>query len=335
MKNDTISALKAAYAAILIGVAVVCAGASAAQARDKVTFMTAWRAEVEHAGFYQALATGIYEKYGLDVDVQMGGPQIDASALLIAGKVDFIMASSLAAIHYAQENLPFLTVAAPFQKDPQVLVAHSGVGNDTMQALKGKPVYLGASSRSSFWPFLRARYGYTDEQIRPFTFDYRPFFADPTAIAHAFITAMPPAQGFEGKPPVVFLLADSGWDNYALSINTSRNLVETNPDLVQRFVSASIEGWASYLHGDPTPGNNAIKKDNPDYSDNDIALAMKGIKDYGLVDSGDAKTMGIGAMTDERWKRLIKTGMDVGAFPTDPDYSKAYTLQFVDKKVGM
>ena len=335
MKNDVISALKAACGAILIGAAVISAGASAAQARDKVTFMTAWRAEVEHAGFYQALATGIYEKYGLDVDVQMGGPQIDASALLIAGKVDFIMASSLAAIHYAQENLPFLTVAAPFQKDPQVLVAHSGVGNDSMQALKGKPIFLGASSRSSFWPFLRARYGYTDEQIRPFTFDYRPFFADPTAVAQAFITAMPPAAGFEGKPPMVFLLADSGWDNYALSINTSRKLVETNPDLVQRFVSASIEGWASYLHGDPTPANNAIKKDNPDYSDNDIALAMKGIRDYGLVDSGDAKTLGIGAMTDERWKRLIKTGMDVGAFPTGPDYSKAYTLQFVDKKVGM
>jgi NitT/TauT family transport system substrate-binding protein len=335
MKNDVISALKVVCGAILIGVAVVCAGASAVQARDKVTFMTAWRAEVEHAGFYQALATGIYEKYGLDVNLEMGGPQIDASALLIAGKVYFIMASSLAAIHYAQENLPFLTVAAPFQKDPQVLVAHSGVGNDTMQALKGKPIYLGASSRSSFWPFLRARYGYTDEQIRPFTFDYRPFFADPMAIAQAFITAMPPAQGFEGKPPVVFLLADSGWDNYALSINTSRKLVETNPDLVQRFVSASIEGWASYLHGDPTPANNAIKKDNPDYTNNDIVLAIKGIRDYGLVDSGDAKTMGIGAMTDERWMRLIKTGMDVGAFPTGPDYSKAYTLQFVNKKVGM
>ena len=335
MKSDVISALKAACSAILIGAAITCTGVPAARALDKVTFMTAWRAEVEHAGFYQALATGIYQKYGLDVDLQMGGPQIDASALLIAGKVDFIMASSLAAIHYAQEGLPFLTVAAPFQKDPQVLVAHSGVGNDTMESLKGKPVYLGASSRSSFWPFLRARYGYTDEQIRPFTFDYRPFFADPTAVAQAFITAMPPAEGFQGKPPVVFLLADSGWDNYALSINTSRKLVETNPDLVQRFVSASIEGWASYLHGDPTPGNNAIKKDNPNYTDNDVALAMKGINEYGLVDSGDAKTMGIGAMTDDRWKRLIKTGMDAGAFPTGPDYSKAYTLQFVDKKVGM
>jgi NitT/TauT family transport system substrate-binding protein len=322
------------WASRLLAAAAFALVTHAAAALDKVSFMTAWRAEAEHGGYYQALATGIYQKYGLDVDLQMGGPQIDASALLIAGKVDLIMASSFAAIHYVQEDLPFLAIAAPFQKDPQVLVAHPGVGNDTLESLKGKTTFIGASSRSSFWPFLRAKYGYTDEQLRPFTFNYAPFFADRNSVVQAYITSMPPAEGFHGEKPVIFLLADSGWDNYALSINTSRRLVETKPDLVQRFINASIEGWYSYMR-DPTAGNALIKKANPDMTDADLAFAMKGMRDYGIVDSGDSKTLGIGAMTDARWKRLIDTGMKVGAFPAGHDYAKAYSLQFVDKKVGM
>ncbi|MBV8168664.1 MAG: ABC transporter substrate-binding protein, partial [Alphaproteobacteria bacterium] len=244
----------------LAALALVAPAVAQAQPLDKVVFQTNWRAQAEHGGFYQALATGIYKKHGLDAEIRMGGPQQDPSALLLAGKVDFIMSNSFVGLNYAKENLPFLVIASMFQKDPQVLIAHPGVGNDTLAALKGKPIMIGAASRTSYWPFLRVKFGFTDEQIRPYTFNMAPFLADKNAIQQGFITSEVYSAQQAGVQPVVHLLADAGFDNYQTTINTSRKLVEQKPDLVQRFVNASIEGWVSYMNGDPSPANALIKK---------------------------------------------------------------------------
>jgi NitT/TauT family transport system substrate-binding protein len=308
----------------------------AAWAEDKVTFGTNWKAQAEHGGFYQAVATGLYRKAGLDVTIRMGGPQVNHPQLLAAGAIDFnIGSSSFGALNYVQGAIPMVAVAAIFQKDPQVLISHPGQGNDTLAAMKGKPILIGAGSRATFWNFLKAKYGYTDDQIRPYTFNMAPFLADKSAIQQGYLTSEPYKIEQAGVKPLVHVLADAGYSSYSCTIETSWKLVREKPDLVQRFVNASIEGWYSYLHGDPGPGNTLIKKDNPDMTDDVIAYGIAALKKYGVVDSGDAKTLGIGAMTDARWKEFLATMGGIGLYPRDLDLTRAYTLAFVNRKVGM
>lgn len=322
--------------AFTVAVGLLLANGSA-QALDEVTFGTNWKAQAEHGGFYQAVATGIYEKHGLDVTVRPGGPQVNHKQLLIAGKIDFNMGGNMfGAFNYAQNDIPMVAVAAIFQKEPQILMAHPGVGHDSLEALNGKPILVSNDARLSFWQWLKISYGFTDDQIRPYTFNPAPFLADDQAIQQGYVTSEPFAieqQG--GFEPVVFLLADHGYDSYSTTIETSRQLVEDNPDLVQRFVDASIEGWYSYLYGDPTPGNELIKQDNPEMTDEQIAYSIDKLNDYGILDSRDALELGIGAMTDERWQGFFKFAADAELYPADLDISKIYTLQFVNQKVGM
>jgi NitT/TauT family transport system substrate-binding protein len=306
-----------------------------AQTLDKFSYQTNWRAQAEHGGFYQAVATGIYRKYGIDAEIRMGGPQQDPNTLLLGGRVDAIMSNSFAGFNYAAENLPFVVVAAVMQKDPQVLISHPGMGNDTLPALKGKPILIGAGGRTSYWPWLKSKFGFTDEQARPYTFNMAPFLADKTLSQQGFLSSEPFAIEQAGVKPVVHLMANYGFDNYQTTINTSWKLVNEKPDLMQRFVSASIEGWVSYLTGDPAAANALIKRDNPDMDDAKIAYAIKAMKENGIVQSGDAATLGVGAMTDARWKSFYDAMVASGAVKGGLDLSRAYTLRFVNKRVGM
>ncbi len=228
-----------------------------------------------------------------------------------------------------------VAVAAMFQKDPSVLIAHPGQGNASFAALKGKPIMIGSDTRVGTWIFLKKKCGYTDDQIRPYTFSVAPFLADPKAIQQGYLSSEPFTIEGAGVKPVVLLIADAGYSSYSSLIETSQKLVRENPDLVQRFVNASIEGWVNYLYGDPAPANALIKRDNPEMTDALLAYAIAKIKEYGIVDSGDAKKFGIGAMTAARWRDFFDTMAGAGVYANDMDYKKAYTLQFIDKKVGL
>jgi NitT/TauT family transport system substrate-binding protein len=228
-----------------------------------------------------------------------------------------------------------IAVAALFQKDPSVLIAHPGEGNDNLAALKGKPIMISGDTRTGWWLFLKQKFGYADDQIRPYNFSTAPFLADKKAVQQGYLSSEPYTIEKEGVKPVVLLLADAGYASYGSIIQCSAQLAQEKPDLVQRFVNASIEGWYSYLNGDPSPGNALIKKDNPEMNDALIAYGISKIKEYGIVDSGDARTMGIGAMTDARWQEFFDTMSKAGLYPDGMGYKKAYALQFVDKKVGM
>jgi NitT/TauT family transport system substrate-binding protein len=309
----------------------------AAQALDQVTFGTNWKAQAEHGGFYQAVATGIYEKHGLDVTIRPGGPQVNHAQLLAAGQIDFNMGGNVfGAFNYVLNDIPMVTVAATFQKDPQILMAHPDQGFKTLADLKGHPILISQDARTTYWEWLKVQYGFTDDMVRPYTFNPAPFLADPSAIQQGYLTSEPFAVEREGGfVPQVFLLADAGYDTYSTTIETSWRLVDENPDLVQRFINASIEGWYSYLYGDPAPANALIKADNPDMTDEQIAYSIGRLKEYGIVDSREAEELGIGAMTDERWRNFFRFAADAGLYPKDLDLSRAYTLQFVNKKVGM
>jgi NitT/TauT family transport system substrate-binding protein len=309
--------------------------AAAAHAQDRVAFGLDWKAEAEYGGYYQALATGIYAKHGLDVTIREGGPQVNHMMLLMAGRLDFNLAGGRA-IEFAEQNLPFLAVAAIFQKDLAVLIAHPGQGNDSFAALRGKPIMIGADARVGWWRFLAAKFGYDDSQIRPYTFNLAPFLADQKAIQEGYASSEPfLIREKTGIEPVVLPLSEAGYDGYANIIATSAKLVRERPDIVQRFVDASIEGWYSYLHGDPAPANRLIMQANPEMRADLIDFGRKTMIARGIVDSGDAKTLGIGAMTDARWQAFYRSMTAVGVYKPGIDVKKAYTTRFVDRRVGM
>jgi NitT/TauT family transport system substrate-binding protein len=303
---------------------------------ETVSFGTDWKAEAEHGGYYQAIATGIYRQHGLEVTLRQGGPQVNHAQLLAAGRLDFNLApNSYGPLNFTAENIPMVAVAAIFQKDPSVLIAHPGQGNDSLPALKGKPIMIGSDTRITSWTFLKTKFGFSDDQIRPYTFSVAPFLADPNAVQQGYLSSEPFTIEAQGVRPVVLLLADAGYSSYGSLIQTSDKLVQEKPDVVQRFVDASVEGWYSYLYGNPTPANELIKRDNPEMTDALLAYGVAKIKEYGIVDSGDAKTKRIGAMTEERWRDFFDAMANAGVYPKGLDFHKAYTLQFVNKKVGM
>ncbi|UFN49533.1 ABC transporter substrate-binding protein [Roseomonas sp. OT10] len=318
---------RAALGALAIGV-MGSTRAARGQVLDKVTLQTAWRAQAEHGGYYQGVAEGIYRKAGIDMEVRMGGPQIDSNALLFAGRVDIATGSGMIGLRYVQEKLPFVVIATTFQKDTRVLLSHPGVGNDTLPALKGKPILVAASSRAGYWPWLVKRFGFEDEQIRPYTFNIGPFLQNKQLSMQGLATSEPMDARRQGIDPVVHLLADYGWADYSQTLNTSQKLLAEKPDLLQRVVKATAEGWQSYLHGDPAPGNRLIQKDNPDMDAEKIAFAIKTMNESGLIESGDAGKLGIGAMTDARWEAFYTSMVEAGVLPAGLDYRQAYTLRF-------
>ncbi|WP_295956809.1 ABC transporter substrate-binding protein [Rhodoferax sp.] len=303
----------------------------AAWAQDKVTYLTSWYAEAEHGGFYQAVATGIYKKYGMDVTIKMGGPQVNGMQLLAAGQADFIMGYDLQTLKSVEQGLPVTTVGAAFQKDLQGLMTHDDVAG--LGGLKGKTILVSTSARPTWWPWLKAKYGYTEDQARPYTFNLQPFFADANTAQQAYPSSEPFQAAKAGVKAKFFLFADEGYPPYGKSIVSSTKLVAENPALVQRFVRASIEGWKSYL-ADPAPGNALIKQDNPKMDDEQLAYAVKRIKELKAFDGGDAAKLGAGVMTDARWRQTFDFMVAAGLLKADVDWKKAYTTQFVkDLKV--
>jgi NitT/TauT family transport system substrate-binding protein len=325
---------------LLAGLAVVVAAGltpDSAQALDKVAFGTNWVAEGEHGGFYQALADGTYRKYGLDVTIVPGGPNANNRILLTAGKIDFYLsANTLQGFDAVAQNVPTVEVAAMFQKDPQVLIAHPDQGIDKFADLKKLTLFVSKEGMATYYQWLKADFGFKDEQAKPYTFNPQPFLADKKSAMQGYATSEPFAIEREAKfKPKIFLLADQGFSAYSTLIETRRELVDKKPDVVQRFVDASIIGWMNYIYGDNRPANAAIKKENPEMSDELLAYSVAKMKEYGIVDSGDASTLGVGAMTDARMKDFFDKMVRAGVVKAGLDYRRCYTLQFVDRKVGL
>jgi NitT/TauT family transport system substrate-binding protein len=298
-----------------------------------IRFATDWRAQAEHGGFYEALAEGEYKKRGLDVQIMQGGPGVNVPQLLASGAVDMGMGSnSFIVLNLAQQGAPVKAVAAFFQKDPQVLMAHPDQGVQAIGDLKGHPILLSDASVGAFWPWLKAKYGFADSQIRKYTFNSAPFLADKKVAEEGYVTSEPyTLEKQAGLKPVVFLLADNGYPGYANMALAPESLIAKNPAAVKAFVEASAKGWHDYLYGDPRPADALIRKDNPEMTQDVLDQAREKMRTYGLVDSGDAKTAGAGVMTDARWKDVFDMASSEGIYAKTLDYKRAYTLQFLGK----
>lgn len=317
----------------------IAAFACPAAAADKIRFGTNWVAEAEHGGFYQAQADGTYAKYGLDVEIVPGGPQINNRILLSAGKLDFyISANFLQAFAAVEQNVPTIVVAAIMQRDPIAILAHPNTGIEKFEDLRERKVslLLGADAMVTSFRWLKSEHGFRDEQARPYTFNPQPFLANKNFAMQGYVTSEPfvieQAGGFK---PKIFLLADHGFDGYATTLETRTELLRNNPDLVARFIQASIEGWYNYLYGDSKPANDLIKKHNPEMTDALIAFSTAKMKEYGIVDSGDALNYGIGAMQEAKIKNFFDKMVKAGVVKADVNWRKSFDASFVNRKHGI
>jgi len=316
--------------------AVAGARVPLAQTLEKLSFQTNWRAQAEHGGYYLALANGLYRRAGIECELRMGGPQQNPAQLLLAGRVDMIMSSGFQALNYVRENVPFMAIGAIMQKDPQGFMFHAEAGFTSLEQMRGRPILVGAGGRVTYWPFLRRRFGFTDSQIRPYTFNIQPFLADKQAIQQCFVSSEPFAARLGGADPRVLLFADAGFPNYQTTIDISRRLVDEKPDLIQRFVDATMQGWTQYLRGQDVAAANAlIMRDNQEMTQEKIDYAVRAMNERGIVFSGDAERLGIGAMTDERWEAFYTAMRDAEVMPPGLDVKRAYSLRFVNRRAGL
>ncbi len=310
-----------------------CSGArhsGSADGRTTIRFATDWRAEAEQGGFYEALATGEYARRGLDVRILQGGPAANVPQLLATGAADLgIGSNSFQVMNLAAEHVPVKAVMAAFQKDPQVLIAHPHAGIETLADMKGHPILLADSAITSFWPWLKARFGFIDAQVRKYSFSSAPFLADRRAVQEGYVTSEPyTIQQQTHEPPLVFLLADQGYPGYAAMVLAPDRLIASNPRAVQAFVEASAVGWRRYLEGDPAAADALIRRENPDMSQDVLNQARAKLRRYGIVESGDAVGRGVGAMTDARWRGFFDMATGVGVYPKTLDFHQAYTTAF-------
>jgi NitT/TauT family transport system substrate-binding protein len=326
--------------ALILGLATMLTELSPATAQttlDKVSFGTNWVAEAEHGGFFQAVADGTYKSYGLDVTIVPGGPNVNNRSLLMAGKLDFCMsANTLQSFDAVANDVPVVSVAAMFQKDPQVLLAHPGSKITKLEDFKPLTLFVSAEGRAGYFQWLLSEYKFNEGKVKPYTSDPQPFVVDAKSAMQGYVTSEPFVIEHQAHfKPTIMLLADYGFDGYSTLIETRRDLTEQKPDLVQRFVDASIIGWYNYLYGDNAPGNAMIKKFNPAMTDELLAYSLAKMKEFGIVDSGDTLRDGIGAMTDARVASFFAKMSHAGVVRRDVDFRKAYTLQFVNKGVGL
>jgi NitT/TauT family transport system substrate-binding protein len=323
--------------ALLAAAPTVAQEKDKSQTLDKVSFGTNWVAEAEHGGFFQAVADGTYKKYGLDVTIVPGGPNDNNRMLLIAGKIDFFMAANtLMSFDAVANNVPLVSVAAIFQKDPQVFLTHPESKITKLEELKPLTLFVSKEGITSYYQWLKSEYGFSEKNVRPYTFNAQPFIATAQSAMQGYVTSEPYAvEKAAGFKPGIILLADAGYNTYSTLIETRIETVQKKPDLVQRFVDASIIGWYNYLYGDNAAGNAMIKKLNPEMTDELLAYSVGKMKEYGIVDSGDALKDGIGAMTDERVTNVFQKMVKAGVVKSDVDYRKSHTLRFVNKGVGL
>jgi len=322
--------LAAAAAVSALAAPTLHAQDNTAEKLEKFVYLTNWYAEAEHGGFYQAMASGLYKKEGLDVSIRMGGPQVNGLQLLAAGQVDCFMGYDVQTMKAREQGIAAVTVAAAFQKDPQVMIGHPE-NFKKMADLKGKTILISGDARTNFWPWLQATFGLDDKQVRPYTFNIQPFVADKNVVQQGYLSSEPYAIEKQAKfKPNAFLLSDHGWPPYTTTVVCMESTLQKKPRQVAAFIKASMQGWKDYLLGDPKAANAMIRKDNPNMAEDELLNGIRLLKETGMVLGGDAKTLGVGVITDERMKKTYDMMVSMKLLdPAKVELKKTYSTQFV------
>ena len=322
----------ARYRHLVTAAATLCAGLANAQDLTPVTFGTNWVAQAEHGGYYQAVADGTYAECGLDVSIIPGGPQVNNRAQMMAGRIDFYMGGNLLhGFNAVKEGIPSVIVAAHFQKEPQVMMTHPGAVESFEEIKDLDQVIIGDAGFVSFYQWMMTDYGFRTDNRTTYTFNPAAFIADERSAQQGYITSEPFAVEREGGfVPDLYLLADHGFSTYSTTVETMQAMIDENPDQVTCFVEASSIGWANFLYGDNTAALEMIKADNPEMTDEQLAFSIDKMIEHGIVDSGDALEMGIGAMTADRFQDFYDKMVAAGVVDAGIDISQSYTLDFAN-----
>jgi NitT/TauT family transport system substrate-binding protein len=300
-----------------------------------VSFGTNWVAQAEHGGFYQSVVDGTYNACGLDVTIVPGGPQVNNQALLLAGRVDFYMGGHLDAYFAVAEGLPLVNVMASFQKDPQVILTHPGRVS-AFGDMASADFTMIVQDSAVYYEWMKAAYGFTDEQRQSYTFNSAPFIVNEDAGQQGYLSSEPFAIEREtGWAPDVWLIADAGYGAYSTTIQTLQATVAERPEVVECFVTGSILGWYNYLYGDNAEANALIMTDNPDMTQEAIDYAIAAMIEQGIVDSGDTLELGIGAMTEARMVEFYDQMVEAGVLEAGLDISTSYDLSYINQGLGM
>ncbi|EPN6624935.1 ABC transporter substrate-binding protein [Raoultella ornithinolytica] len=310
----------------VLGLVALSGMSLAVEAEEKIVLLTSWYAQAEQGGYYQAQATGIYKKYGLEVDIRSGGPQVNGMQLLLSKRADIIIGYDLQLLEGIQRGFQAKAIAAPFQYDPQGLLTHTDVAS--LEGLKGKTILVSSSGQATWWPWLKGQYQLNDAQARPYTFNIQPFVADDNVAQQAYVSSEVFQVQKAGVKSNFFLFSEHGYPPYGgILIARPETIADRNAALA-KFVRASMEGWVSYLNN-PAPGNALIKKDNPKMTDDLLAWAVTQIRQHHLIDGGDAASEGWGTMTETRWRKTRDFMVSANLLDAATDWKQAYTTEFV------
>ena len=312
------------------GLAATGPGARAAGvASGKLRFLTNWYAQAEHGGYYQALATGLYGRAGLEVEIQPGGPQVNNAQLLAAGAADLAIYADFGLLEGIQRGLPLVMVATSFQFDPLGILVHDDI--TSLAGLKGShKVLISAAEQPVVWPLLMKRFGLDPDQLGVYSFNLQPFLIDPTLAMQSYATSEPFDVARKGMKFRMLLLRDAGFPGYGNPIATRADLLADHPDVLRAFLAASMQGWKDYLV-DPAPANRLIQAANPRMTPERMAFSLAEIRRLGLVTGGDAMAGGIGIMTEARWKQNRDFLVELGMIRPDVDWHRAFDLSLISQ----
>lgn len=304
------------------------------QGRIRLRLAMPGPARADHGGFYQAIANGYYANRNLNVQIIQGNSAEDVSRHLASGSAELGLAQdSFAALRLVAEDAPVKAVAAFFQKDPRVLIAHAPRAPRNLADIGQRPLFIEDASWPDFWYWLRTSYNLGNEQLqRPKNGALAPFIEDDNSLLIGTLTREP-AMVANANPDIqtrLYVPADDGYASYSNLLLTPNGFARDNAEALRSFIAASVEGWHDYMNGDPEKANNLIRRANPATPQGSLTEARDLMKTYGIVEGGDAALLGLGTMTEERWNTFAEQSS--GAFNTAPDWKSAFTTQFLPSR---
>ncbi|HYC72129.1 MAG TPA: ABC transporter substrate-binding protein [Opitutaceae bacterium] len=299
----------------------------AADGRVKVRFQTDWFPQPEHGGYYQALAKGYYAAEGLDVEILPGGPNAQVMAGVATGRADLGMTNGDDMIVAVARGLPLRMVAAEMQRDAQGILFHQERPIRSLRDLDGKTVMAGAGST---WIEVVQRKLGIKFNLQPLVGDLARFMNDPQFIQQCFVTNEPYFATQRGAKVGALLIAspELGYEPYRV-IFGGRDFIERNPEVVRKFVRASIRGWVEYLTGDPEPANALLRKLRSDLPEDFFSYSIKAMKDYQLVLGDPRRGEAAGQLRADRLSRQIALLQEIGVLDRAVTLEEVVTFEFL------
>jgi NitT/TauT family transport system substrate-binding protein len=303
-----------------------CHSASSSPGLTKVILQADWYPQPEHGGFYTALVKGYYRDEGLDLQIQPGGPYISVEKQVSSGAAQFGMGSSDRTLESLANGQPLIAVAATMQHDPQGIMVRKDSPVHSFADLNGHTVAI--KTGSTWWEYIVKRYQLNNVHEVPAMMNVANFVADPAYMQQAFATSEPFFARKAGVETRVLLTSEAGYNPYRVMF-TTQEFLASHPEIVGKFVRASLRGWRDYLN-DPSAAHATIAKLNPALSPDWMQFTWQALRDGHFVAGEDPSGTQLGQMDPKRWNEMYQQLFDLKVIEKPFDPSSAYTLQFLE-----